>query len=96
MIFLDDFYLILLYNIFINIKCLGGCYKNMLVRQCDISKKPIEDDDVRFDVTIDKCNRGGTKSFGATSGPYPKRFDLCESCCEKLLSMLKDNKSEKR
>lgn len=63
----------------------------MLVRQCDICNKPIKDDNVRFDINIDKYNRGDTKSFGVTSGPYPKRFDLCESCCEKLLSMFKNN-----
>lgn len=63
----------------------------MLVRQCDVCKKPIEDDNVRFDINIDKYNKGGAKSFGAISRPYPKRFDLCESCCEKLLSMLKNN-----
>ena len=78
----------------INIKCLGGCFKNMLVRHCDICSKQIKHDDVRFDIEVDKYNRGGKNSFGATSGTYPKRFDLCESCCEKLLSMFKNNKKD--
>ena len=67
----------------------------MLVRQCDMCKKPIENDDVRFDIDIDKFNSNGSRSFGSTSGPYPKRFDLCESCCEKLLAMLKNNNNYK-
>ena len=64
----------------------------MLVRQCDICGKPIKGDDVRFEIDIDRYNKGNTKSFGTISGPYPKRFDLCESCCEKLYQCLKINK----
>ena len=64
----------------------------MLVRNCDICNKPIKNDEARFDIDIDKFNSNGSGSFGSTSGPYPKRFDLCEACCEKLLSMFKSNK----